>query len=236
MFLSPYFSKQDQTVRVTAQQASDFAKAIAGDFNPIHNVGAKRFCVPGDLLFALVLNQYGLHKNMHFTFEGMVGDGVELQFADTVADQFTISDARDKNYLQVQTQGDKVNCATQIESFVRSYVAFSGLNFTHVLVPMMQQHQVMINPARPLVIYESMSFDLHTLDFDQVSLNLVDQQLVVDGKRGDVTLSFELIADGKVVGTGVKTLVMSGLRPFEAEKAAAMVADYESYRHQFEVA
>ncbi|QLE84256.1 DUF3581 family protein [Shewanella sp. Scap07] len=236
MFLTPYFSKQDQTVHVTAQQASDFAKAIASDFNPIHNVGAKRFCVPGDLLFALVLNQYGLHQKMHFTFEGMVGDGVELQFADSVSSQFAISDSRDKTYLQVETSGDKVHCATQIESFVRSYVAFSGLNFIHVLVPMMKQHQMMINPARPLVIYESMSFDLHTLDFDQVSLKLVDQQLEITGKRGDVTLSFELLANDRVVGTGVKTLVMSGLRPYEAEKAAGMVADYESYRHAFEAA
>jgi hypothetical protein len=48
MFLSPYFTKQDQSVFISAQQASDFAKKIAGDFNPIHDVGAKRFCVPGD--------------------------------------------------------------------------------------------------------------------------------------------------------------------------------------------
>ena len=54
MFLAPYFSEQNQAISVSAQQASDFAKKIAQDFNPIHNVGAKRFCVPGDLLFALV--------------------------------------------------------------------------------------------------------------------------------------------------------------------------------------
>lgn len=54
MFLSPYFLKQNQSISVSAQQASDFAKKIAQDFNPIHDVGAKRFCVPGYLLFALV--------------------------------------------------------------------------------------------------------------------------------------------------------------------------------------
>ncbi|MGL5048946.1 MAG: DUF3581 family protein, partial [Shewanella sp.] len=68
MFLAPYFLKQNQAISVSAQQASDFAKKIAQDFNPIHDVGAKRFCVPGDLLFALVLTQYGLSQSMKFGF------------------------------------------------------------------------------------------------------------------------------------------------------------------------
>ncbi|MGM8892055.1 DUF3581 family protein, partial [Psychrobacter sp. 1Y1] len=79
MFLSSYFKKENQSVSITPQQASDFAKIVAQDFNPIHDVAAKRFCVPGDLLFALVLNEYGLSQKMTFNFAGMVGDGVKLQ-------------------------------------------------------------------------------------------------------------------------------------------------------------
>ncbi|EDQ02660.1 DUF3581 family protein, partial [Shewanella benthica] len=94
----------------------------------------------------------------------------------------------------------------------------------------------MINPARPLVIYESMSFDLTTLDFEQVTLSLVDQALKIDGKRGDVTLKFELHSGDKLVGTGIKTLVMSGLRPYDAELVKGMVDNYESYRTEFEQA
>ncbi|NMH65918.1 DUF3581 domain-containing protein [Shewanella salipaludis] len=233
MFLAPYFSKQDQTLAVSAQQASDFAKKIAQDFNPIHDVGAKRFCVPGDLLFSLVLTQYGLSQKMRFSFAGMVGDGVELIFPETVADSFSICDRRDKTYLHVERHGDISRCDAQTEAFIRSYVAFSGLNFIHILVPMMKQHQVMINPDRPLVIYESMSFDLTTLDFVDVSLSLVDQELKIDGKRGDVTLTFELHSGDTLVGTGVKTLVMSGLRPYEEDKAQQMCAQYESYRDAF---
>ena len=227
MFLAPYFSKQDQAISVSAQQASDFAKKIAQDFNPIHDVGAKRFCVPGDLLFALVLTQYGLSQNMGFNFAGMVGDGVELQFPAQVDDNFSICDSREKTYLNVRREGDVSRCDAQTESFIRSYVSFSGHNFIHILVPMMKQHQVMINPARPLVIYESMSFHLTTLDFVNVSLSLVDQALVIDGKRGDVTLTFELHSGDTLVGTGVKTLVMSGLRPYDQTEADEMCANYE---------
>ncbi|ABV86041.1 DUF3581 domain-containing protein [Shewanella pealeana] len=233
MFLSSYFQKENQSVSITPQQASDFAKVVAQDFNPIHDVAAKRFCVPGDLLFALVLNEYGLSQKMTFNFAGMVGDGVKLQFPDAVAEDFDIRDDKDKCYLEVHRSGDVRHCETQIESFIRKYVAFSGLNFMHILVPMMKQHQMMINPARPLVIYESMSFDLTTLDFNEVSLSLVKQELEIEGKRGDVTLTFELLSGDTVVGTGVKTLVMSGLRPYEDEPAQQMCDAYESRRIAF---
>lgn len=233
MFLSNYFKKENQSVTITPAQASDFAKSIAQDFNPIHDEGAKRFCVPGDLLFALVLNQYGLSQKMTFNFAGMVGDGVQLQFPDDVAEDFDIRDSKDKCYLEVHRSGDVRHCDSQIESFIRKYVAFSGLNFMHILVPMMKQHQVMINPARPLVIYESMSFDLTTLDFIEVSLKLVKQDLQIEGKRGDVTLTFELLSGDTIVGTGVKTLVMSGLRPYEQESALQMCDAYESHRVAF---
>ncbi|MDR8525115.1 DUF3581 domain-containing protein [Shewanella fidelis] len=233
MFLSNYFKKENQSVTITPAQASDFAKSIAQDFNPIHDEGAKRFCVPGDLLFALVLNQYGLSQKMTFNFAGMVGDGVQLQFPDDVAEDFDIRDSKDKCYLEVHRSGDVRHCDSQIESFIRKYVAFSGLNFMHILVPMMKQHQVMINAARPLVIYESMSFDLTTLDFIEVSLKLVKQDLQIEGKRGDVTLTFELLSGDTIVGTGVKTLVMSGLRPYEEESALQMCDAYESRRVAF---
>ena len=228
MFLSPYFTKQDQSVFISAQQASDFAKKIAGDFNPIHDVGAKRFCVPGDLLFALVLTQYGLSQNMQFKFAGMVGDNVELHVDKNVANKFSISDTKGKEYLHIERQGEVCQCDIQTAAFIKSYVAFSGLNFTHVLVPMVKQYKVMINPDRPLVIYESMSFHLDHFDFSTISLHLIKQDLAIDGKRGDVTLTFELQSEGKVIGSGVKTLVLSGLRAFDDEQAQQMCDRYES--------
>lgn len=234
MFLSPYYKKDEQLVSVTAEQASEFAKGVAQDFNPIHDVAAKKFCVPGDLLFALVLGQYGLSQTMGFRFEGMVGDGVPLQFPEQVGEAFAVVDDKGKQYLSVTRSGASTLCDVQTESFIRSYVAFSGLNFTHVLVPMMKAHGVMINPARPLVIYESMSFDLTTLDFKKIELSLVEQKLVVDGKRGDVTLGFELHCGDKLVGTGIKTLVLSGLRTIDVQSMDEMVERYESRRIDYQ--
>ncbi|QDE30089.1 DUF3581 domain-containing protein [Shewanella polaris] len=228
MFLSPYFTKQDQSVFISAQQASDFAKKVAGDFNPIHDVGAKRFCVPGDLLFALVLTEYGLSQNMQFKFAGMVGDNVELHVDKSVGDKFSICDTKGKEYLHIERQGEVCKCDVQTAAFIKSYVAFSGLNFIHVLVPMMKQYKVMINPDRPLVIYESMSFHLDSYDFEDISLHLIDQQLLINGKRGDVTLSFELRHNERAIGTGKKTLVLSGLREYDEDKAQQMCQNYES--------
>jgi hypothetical protein len=228
MFLSPYFSNNNQKIVISAKQASDFAKHVAQDFNPIHDVGAKRFCVPGDLLFALVLTQYGLSKNMKFKFAGMVGDGVELDINADVGDEFSICDTKGKTYLNIERSGNSSLCDVQTEAFIRSYVAFSGLNFIHVLIPLMKAHQVMINPARPLVIYESMSFHLDTLDFSEMSLHLASQELAIDGKRGDVTLTFELLSEGKIIGTGKKTLVLSGLRELEDVAIQGMCDTYES--------
>ncbi|MGI2171180.1 DUF3581 domain-containing protein [Shewanella sp. MF05960] len=232
MFLSPYFTQQDQSVFISAQQASDFAKKEAEDFNPIHDVGAKRFCVPGDLLFALVLTQYGLSANMKFKFAGMVGDNVELHLDKGVTDKFSICDTKGKEYLHIERQGEVCKCDVQTAAFIKSYVAFSGLNFIHVLMPMMKQHQVMINPDRPLVIYESMSFHLDHFDFTTMSLHLVDQALVINGKRGDVTLTFELQSEGKVIGSGMKTLVLSGLREYDDEKAQLLCDAYESRKQR----
>ncbi|KFZ39053.1 hypothetical protein HR45_01250 [Shewanella mangrovi] len=226
MFLTDYFNKQNNNITITRKQASDFAKNVAGDVNPIHDEDAKRFCVPGDLLFSLVLNEYGLSQHMQFRFEGMVADGVPLHFREASDELIRVEDEQGKAYLQATRGGEKRYCDKQITSFIRSYVAFSGLNFTHAIVPLMQEHQLMINPARPLVIYESMGFELSSLDFEDVELQLVDKVMEVDGKRGDVTLTFKLMSGDTQVGTGCKTLVMSGLRPIDPQAIDEMIAEY----------
>lgn len=82
MFLDDFHTLTDGRIRISAQQASQFAKRIAGDYNPIHNPDARRFCVPGDLLFALVLARFGLSQRMSFRFLSMVGDGTPLCFSE----------------------------------------------------------------------------------------------------------------------------------------------------------
>ncbi|HEB63623.1 MAG TPA: DUF3581 family protein [Gammaproteobacteria bacterium] len=230
MFLiNRFFNEKAGLVSFSRQQASDFAKKVAGDFNPIHDPDAKRFCVPGDLLFAVVLARYGLSQHMHFKFLGMVGDGVALRFPEKMRDKkLSILDEKGREYLTVEAQGDTNNEETLIDILTRRYVEFSGQTFLHILVPLMREHQVMINPKRPLVIYESMSIDMMEIDVNDIALELTNSSLEVNGKRGDATLEFSLLASGEVVGKGKKTMVLSSLRPFDEDVIAQLVEQYSA--------
>ena len=104
MFLQPFYNI-DQNVEqptaassltISAEQGSRFAKTISNDFNPIHDADSKRFCVPGDLLFALVLQRYGLSQKMSFHFPGWSRRRQRLSFPSLPAEHFEIADGREK--------------------------------------------------------------------------------------------------------------------------------------------
>ncbi|MCC5847940.1 MAG: DUF3581 family protein [Verrucomicrobia bacterium] len=226
-FLDPYVTENAQGFSFTRLQASLFAKQVADDYNPIHDVEAKRFCVPGDLLFALLLVQKGLYPRMHFHFSGMVGDGVPLHIEDSGNGDWKIKDERDKEYLSATHAGTGTRDPELIEQVIRGYVRFSGHNFPHILRPLMAENNVMINIDRPLVIYESMSIDLAKDKMHVPELELTGAALDVVGKRGNATLSFNFMEHGEVVGTGEKKMVLSGLREYDAEMVDRMVALYD---------
>lgn len=232
MFLEPFYQQKDGFFQISPSQASRFAKDIAADFNPIHNEEAKRFCVPGDLLFALTLNQQGLYQKMTFHFQGMVGKQVQLCF-DSQPNQIHLNDEDGKSFLTVEHSGDKTHDNATIESFIKDYVAFSGHNFIHILRPLMEQHQVMVNPARPLIIYEKMSFQLDHFSAAAMRPQLVDTQLEISGKRGDVVLYFDLFDQDIKVGSGQKTLILSGLRPFDQAGMEKLITIYNESRANY---
>ncbi|MCM2678806.1 DUF3581 family protein [Echinimonas agarilytica] len=234
MFLDSFHQRQNDIARISAEQACAFAKTVAGDFNPIHDADAKRFCVPGDLMFALVLQEYGLSENMTFHFEGMLGPDKPIALPQQTSSEILLKDAEsDKVYLRVERSGESRPCKALAETLSRSYVEFSGHNFPHILVPLMRQNGVMINPQRPLVMYEKMSFTLSRLDFTDPVLTLGETTLSVDGKRGDARLHFEIHCKGEHVGHGQKKLLLSGLRPFCADQIQKMEDDYEARKQQF---
>lgn len=235
MFLNQFYSETNSYLYISEQQASRFAKEICDDFNPIHNPDAKRFCVPGDLLFSLVLAKYGLSQHMTFNFTGMVGRGVKLDMPETDADQFEIADDTGKTYLQVSRAGEHSFSESLIEAFARNYVAFSGHNFPGLLVPLMAEHKVMVNTQRPLIIYESMSFELKSLDLVDPALELSSSKLDVSGKRGDAFLYFNILSGGKVAGTGIKKLVLSGLRDYEHEQMQQLIEEIERRKADYQM-
>ncbi|MEZ5534102.1 MAG: DUF3581 domain-containing protein [Thiolinea sp.] len=226
MYLDQFHQADKHRVTITAGQASRFAKEIADDFNPLHNPDAKRFCVPGDLLFSLVLSKYGLSQKMCFLFKGMVGDNTPLNFTPTDAAQFALKDDKDKVYLEVEREGAQSHDQQMIETLTRNYVAFSGHNFPHTLQPLLAENGVMINQDRPMVIYERMSFELERVDLQQPEMEAAKADFSVNGKRGTADLNFVIKDGGKKVGTGFKRLLVSGLKPYDEAAAQALVQAY----------
>lgn len=226
MFLKDYYSGTNDCIAITAEQGSLFAKDVANDFNPLHDVDAKRFCVPGDLLFAIVLEKYGLSKKMVFTFAGMLGHGVTLNFPETNEDQFDIDGSHNKTILKVDRSGEINTDASMVAKLMKNYVSFSGQNFPYVLVPLMAKQKVMINLTRPLVMYESMTLEFEHLNFTDPKVEMLDPELSVDGKRGNALFHFQITSGAEVVGKGFKKIIISGMREHEQESMQAFVDNY----------
>ena len=222
--LSAYYQQQNGKVSFTREQGSGFAKTLADDFNPLHDVDAKRFCVPGDLLFSLVLDKYGVSEKMSFSFLGMVTDAVELQMP-AAAKALEFSDG-DKAYLAVNRSGQSSQNPQLIENLIRSYVAFSGTAFPHVIVPLMAEQDAMISPKRPMVMYQSMAIELDRLDICAPTLAPSKPSFNYEGKRGSITLRFNLIENDEIVGRGEKHMLVSGIPRYLEEAMDGLISAY----------
>lgn len=234
MTVDQYFQEQNNKVVFSRQQASDFAKKVADDFNPLHNINAKRFCVPGDLLFSMVLAKYGITKHMKFTFTGMVTDDVTLIMPEDSPHLNIVGD-NEKEYLNIERSGEHSQNKLLIENLTRSYVAFSGHTFPHILVPLFKDSDTMINPDRPMVMYQSMLIDLSTVDFTEAELKLDSEntRMEVNGKRGNVCLAFNLFSQGELIGRGEKNMLLSGLRPYDQTIVDNIIRDYNQWKSDF---
>ncbi len=234
MFLDDFYTEDDRGLRISAAQGSRFAKGVAGDYNPLHDADNSRFCVPGDLMFSLAISRYGLSPHMEFRFTGMLGADTPLLLPPTDADSFELGDAGGKTCLEIRRSGEPAHDPRVIENLVCRYVSFSGHNFPHIMVPLMRRHGVMINTDRPMVIYESMSFELDRPAGPDLTLELADSSLEYNGKRGQSKLLFHFKEDGEEVGRGCKNMLLSGLREYREEKMMELVQRYEDCKTAFE--
>ena len=225
MFLDRYHSVRNGKVVINAHQGSRFAKEVAGDFNPIHNPDARRFCVPGDLVFALLINHFGLSRQMTFDFRSLLGDSVPLSFHEE-EEVVQVRDDRGKVYIEMERNGESTRDQSVIENLVRNYVAASGKNFPNTLVPLMQKQGVMLNPDRPMIMYQSMSLSMDTLEAPEADLELENAALAVEGKRGHITEDYRLLSQGKPAGQVCKKLLVSGLREYDDQKMKALVEEF----------
>lgn len=252
MDISRYFTESEGAVSFQADQASTFAKAMAGDFNPLHDPGSKRFCVPGDLLFSVLLHRYGAARNTSVQFSGMLDDKTRMLLPATVEGQADITDARDRALLSLSLGGERYTDQRFISQLCEQYVRFSGQTFPDILVPLMRGAGTMINPARPMVIYKNMSIDLNdsaaglfkqsaeaqcselkeSID-GQLTLELAGSEINVDGRKGQVQLMFNIEVAGESIGTGEKNLVLSGMREYDEEAMQVTVDEYNQRRHSY---
>jgi hypothetical protein len=232
MICDQYFSETDGRISFTREHGSNFAKQMAHDFNPLHDADAKRFCIPGDLLFAIILAKYGISQHMEFVFSGMVTEGVELILPEP-SPELHIQDSDGREYLQVKRSGDTTHNEFLIRNLTQSYIEFSGQTFPHILVPLLAEQQVMINPDRPMVMYQSMSIDLDRLDIQQPVLEGDYNQLQVNGKRGSVELAFHLADGSEIVGHGKKHMLLSGLRDYDEAIVSSAIVSYNNGKKAF---
>jgi hypothetical protein len=231
MFSDQFATLKGENLHITDEQASDFAKTVSNDFNPIHDPENKRFCVPGDLLFALAVENYGLSEKISVDFTGLVNADTHLKYPSSSNSPKIVTDDRGKQYLTFDESGNKRSFDKDVEKLVRAYVAFSGQNFPNILVPLMAESGVMINPSRPLIIYQSMTLQLTTLEFSSPSLFLSKTELNMSEKRGTVSLYFDIFDGAKLIGEGKKYLILSGLKPFEKNKVDEMVGKYNERKN-----
>ena len=224
--LSAYYQENNGKLSFTREQGSDFAKSVAGDYNPLHNEDSKRFCVPGDLLFSIVLEKYGISENMKFSFVGMVTEAVDLILPEC-SENLDITDG-EKTYLSVERTGRVSNDSALIERLIKNYVEFSGTTFPHVIVPLMAKEGVMINPDRPMVMYQSMSIHLDNVDVKAPALVFADPVFDYTGKRGSITLPFDLVENDEVIGRGEKHMLVSGIKSYDEAAMGALIDAYNN--------
>lgn len=232
MIIDQYFSEPNGRISFTREQGSNFAKQMANDFNPLHDADAKRFCIPGDLLFAVILAKYGISQHMEFVFSGMVTAGVELVLPEPCA-ELHMNDTDGREYLRVKRAGETAHAESLIQNLTQSYVEFSGRTFPHILVPLLAEQQVMISPDRPMVIYQSMTIDLDRLDIANPLMQGDYNALEINGKRGSVELAFHLEDDGEIVGRGKKHMLLSGLREYNEDIVAGAITTYNDRKSAF---
>ncbi len=227
-----YCTIQADEVVFRREQASAYAKDIAGDYNPIHDIEAARFCVPGDLIFAVALERYGISQQMHFDFVDMLADQVAVILPSAPADKISLADSQGRCYLTMSRRGECVAHSASIQSLGMACAQLSGQTFPNILVKLMADQGVMINPKRPMVIYKSISFDFQHLDWETLDIEFDTTALHVDGRRGTVLLQF-LLKDGpRILGRGEKCILLSGLREYDQGAMDQLVSEYAHRKHE----
>ena len=232
--LTQFVTQTAEGMQISQSQASHFAKAVAGDFNPLHDIGGKRFCVPGDLLFAALLNRFGVYEQLHVDFVALVSADIEVELPAQLDAKNEVRDVSGRHLLSMDVAGESTRNAEFVASLTEQYVRFSGKTFPDILVGLMREEGLMINPARPLVIYKDMSLALDKLEGDNLTLSLDKASMEVDGKKSKVCLRFVIKSGQQVIGRGEKNILLSGLREYDEQAMNDIVSQYNDWKASYQ--
>lgn len=230
MHLKEYYSEHNGSFSFSQLQASNFAKFVANDYNNIHDVNSRRFCVPGDLLFALSLTKFGLYPNMKIEFKDMVKNDISLQFTRIDDEKTAITGEEEQEFMTLTASGEPVTEPALITKVIQDYVRFSGENFPTLLVPLLKEKALMLSPTRALAMYKNMSINLHTRELSNPTIAFAGSDIELQGKRATVILKFNFIENDQIVGTGQKEMILSGLVPYQQEVVDGVIRDYEALK------
>lgn len=231
--ISRFVTEVESGVKFSEAQANHFAKGIAGDFNPIHDIGAKRFCVPGDLLFSALLNRYGVYQSIQVDLMSLLSADVVVELPNELTKHNEFHDDQGRHLLTLDVSGESSRNIEFVANLADQYVKFSGKTFPDILVELMRENNVMINPARPLVIYKDMSLKLDSLEGSDLSLELDNATLEANGKKGKACLRFVIKSGSDVIGRGEKNMLLSGLRDYDDAAMVDIVSQYNQWKSEY---
>ena len=66
-----------------------------------------------------------------------------------------------------------------------------------------------------------------------VELRFRDASFAGSGKKGEVTLAFDLYEAGELFGSGDKKMLLGGLRPYDQSVIDELVEDYNRVKYAF---
>ena len=78
-----------------------------------------------------------------------------------------------------------------------------------------------------------MTLQLSNLDFSHPSLSLSNSELDISEKRGNAYLYFDVFDGTKLIGEGIKHLILSGLTPFDQNKVDQMIHKYNDNQKMY---
>lgn len=214
MDISEYYDCIDGEIHFNDLKASQFAKNVSNDQNPIHDHDNKNYCIPGDLIFSMCADVLGLGSETDLYLHHPIGKNSSI----------LIKEAKDGFYLGRDQSGIKIftyrkNGETtdicDTGNFLNCFARVTETLFEDAIHPQLKQKGLMINPSSPSVVLTSIS--IRKSENSKPVHKIKPDESVATGnvKRAKVTAKYTMndLYDNSI-GEARKTLFISGLREY----------------------